>query len=32
MKQAIAGVAPPELGEVTIMTVWPSMAAYRSAA
>ena len=27
MKQAIAGVAPPELGEVTIMTVWPSIAA-----
>jgi hypothetical protein len=27
MTQAIAGVAPPELGEVTIMTVWPSMAA-----
>lgn len=26
MKQAIAGVAPPELGEVTIMTVWPTMA------
>jgi hypothetical protein len=26
MKQAIAGVAPVELGEVTIMTVWPSMA------
>lgn len=26
MKQAIAGVAPPELGEVTIMTVWPSIA------
>ena len=25
MKQAIAGVAPPELGEVTIMTVWPSV-------
>ena len=29
MKQAIAGVAPPELGEVTIMTVWPSIGAYR---
>jgi hypothetical protein len=29
MKQAIAGVAPPELGEVTIMTVWPSIAAMR---
>jgi hypothetical protein len=27
MKQAIAGVAPPELAEVTIMTVWPSIAA-----
>lgn len=26
MKQAIAGVAPPELGEVTMMVVWPSMA------
>lgn len=26
MKQAIAGVAPPEAGEVTIMTVWPSIA------
>jgi hypothetical protein len=26
MKQAIAGVAPPELSEVTIMTVWPSIA------
>jgi hypothetical protein len=26
MKQAIAGVAPPELNEVTIMTVWPSIA------
>ncbi len=25
MKQAIAGVAPPETGEVTIMTVWPSV-------
>lgn len=25
MKQAIAGVAPPELGEVTVMTVWPSI-------
>jgi hypothetical protein len=29
MKQAIAGVAPPELGEVTIMTVWPSIGAMR---
>src|SRR4051812_8461788 len=27
MKQAIAGVAPPELGEVTVMTIWPSIAA-----
>src|SRR5262249_21641782 len=27
MKQAIAGVAPSDLGEVSIMTVWPSMAA-----
>ncbi len=27
MKQAIAGVAPPELQEVTVMTVWPSVAA-----
>jgi hypothetical protein len=27
MKQAIAGVAPSELGEVTIMTVWPSISA-----
>jgi len=27
MKQAIAGVAPPELSEVTVMTVWPSVAA-----
>jgi hypothetical protein len=30
MKQAIAGVAPQELGEVTVMTVWPSIAAYPS--
>lgn len=29
MKQAIAGVAPPELDEVTSMTVWPSIAATR---
>ena len=29
MIQAIAGVAPPELGEVTIMTVWPTIAATR---
>jgi len=27
MKQAIAGVTPPELREATIMTVWPSLAA-----
>ena len=27
MNQAIAGVAPAELGEVTVMTVWPSIAA-----
>jgi hypothetical protein len=27
MKQAIAGVAPPETSEVTIMTVWPTLAA-----
>ncbi len=26
MKQAIAGVAPPELEEVTIMVVWPTIA------
>ena len=26
MKQAIAGVAPPESGEVTTMIVWPSIA------
>lgn len=26
MKQAIAGVAPTELCETTVMTVWPSMA------
>ncbi len=26
MKQAIAGVAPPGLGEVTVMTIWPSVA------
>lgn len=29
MKQAIAGVAPPELDEVTSMIVWPSIAANR---
>jgi hypothetical protein len=28
MKQAVAGVAPPELSEVTSMTVWPSIAEY----
>ncbi|MCE9547063.1 MAG: PH domain-containing protein [Planctomycetia bacterium] len=27
MKQAIAGVAPPSLEEVTIMTVWPTLGA-----
>jgi len=27
MKQAIAGVSPPGLGEVTVMTIWPSIAA-----
>ncbi len=27
MKQAIAGVAPANLGEVTMMVVWPSLAA-----
>ncbi|MFP6619437.1 MAG: PH domain-containing protein [Pirellulaceae bacterium] len=26
MKQPIAGVSPPELSEVTVMTVWPSIA------
>ena len=26
VKQAIAGVAPPKLGEVTNMTVWPTIA------
>jgi len=29
MKQPIAGVAPPELDEVTSMIVWPSIAANR---
>ena len=29
MKQAIAGVAPSALAEVTVMTVWPSLAATR---
>lgn len=28
MAQAIAGVSPVELGEVSVMTVWPSNAAY----
>jgi hypothetical protein len=28
MTQAIAGVAPPDFGEVTMMNVWPSMAAF----
>lgn len=28
MKQAIAGVAPAEVGETTIMIVWPSVACY----
>ena len=28
MKQAIAGVAPAQVEEVTVMTVWPSIAAY----
>ncbi|HET6881400.1 MAG TPA: PH domain-containing protein [Pirellulales bacterium] len=27
MKQAIAGVVPPEAGEATIMNVWPSVSA-----
>lgn len=27
MSQAISGVSPPELGETTVMTVWPSIAA-----
>jgi hypothetical protein len=27
MKQAIPGVAPPQLQEVTVMTVWPSLSA-----
>jgi hypothetical protein len=27
MKQPIAGVAPPQLSEVTVATVWPSIAA-----
>jgi hypothetical protein len=28
MKQAIAGVAPPGSGEVTSMTIWPTIASY----
>ena len=28
MKQAIAGVVPSEMAEATVMTVWPSIAAY----
>ena len=27
MKQAISGVAPSQLKEVTVMTVWPSLSA-----
>ncbi len=30
MRQAIAGVTPAEVAEATIMTVWPSIAAYPS--
>jgi len=30
MKQPIAGVAPAEVAEATILTVWPSIAAYAS--
>ncbi len=30
MKQPIAGVAPPELEEVTVMDTWPSICAYLS--
>lgn len=30
MKQAISGVAPAELEEVTVMDVWPSISAYPS--
>lgn len=29
MKQAITGVAPPEAGEVTMTSVWPSIAEYK---
>ena len=28
MKQAIAGVAPAESEEVTVMTIWPSISAF----
>jgi hypothetical protein len=28
LKQPIAGVTPPETREVTVMTVWPTLAAY----
>ena len=28
MKSAITGVTPPQVGEVTVMTVWPSIAMY----
>jgi hypothetical protein len=30
MKQAITGVAPSELGEVNVMTVWPTISAGRA--
>lgn len=30
MKQAISGVSPPQVSEVTVMNVWPSIAAYPS--
>ena len=30
MSQPIAGVAPPQLGETTVMNAWPSIAAYPS--
>ena len=30
MNQPIAGVAPPDLAETTVMTVWPSVSAYPS--
>ena len=30
MKQAITGVVPSELGEATIMTVWPTIGAHRA--